>query len=207
MKGNPPQFVGEYDPEAWEKWLHEVEKVFVVMLCCEEQKVTYFAFMLVGTAKAWKRNKQRPLEAEEQVIIWELFRECFLEKYFPKSVKNEKEKEFMSLKQGNMIVGEYAIRFEDLLKFFLYYQIHPDEEWVCRRFEDGLRPELKRAMLPLELNQFPALVEKYIVLESHDKAKSEMHCSRESLQGFSGPVGGGFNLRGRGGRFQQMTKP
>lgn len=28
MKGNSPQFHGEYDPEAVKKWLQEVEKVF-----------------------------------------------------------------------------------------------------------------------------------------------------------------------------------
>lgn len=35
MRGNPLQFHGEYDPEAAEKWLEEVEKVFMAMHCRE----------------------------------------------------------------------------------------------------------------------------------------------------------------------------
>lgn len=58
MKGNHPQFHGEYDPEAAMKWLHEVEKVLVAMHCWEERKVTYVAFMLVAATVAWWRNKQ-----------------------------------------------------------------------------------------------------------------------------------------------------
>lgn len=71
-----------------------------------------------------------------------------------------------------MSIGEYAIRFEALLKFSQFYPVHLNEKWVRRRFEDGLRPKLKRAMLSLELNQFPALVEKYTVLEGHDRTRA-----------------------------------
>lgn len=51
-----------------------------------------------------------------------------------------------------MYIGEYAIKFEALLKFYQFFQVNPDEEWVCNWFEDGLKPELKRAILPVELN-------------------------------------------------------
>lgn len=42
---------------------------------------------------------------EEGVISWDAFKAKFLEKYFPKDLRKEKAKEFLELKQGNIIVG------------------------------------------------------------------------------------------------------
>lgn len=70
-----------------------------------------------------------------------------------------------------MSAGEYAMRFEALLKFSQFYQVHSNEEWVCQRFEDGLMCELKHAMLSLEIHQFLDLVEKHTMLEGHDRTK------------------------------------
>ena len=35
-------------------------------------------------------------------MTWEVFKRVFLEKYFPEDVRNNKEMEFMELKQGNI---------------------------------------------------------------------------------------------------------
>lgn len=91
--------------------------------------------------------------------------------------------------------------FEALLKFSRFYQVHSTEEWVCRGFEDGLRPELKQAMLPLEFNHFLAMVVKCTVLEGHDCTGISQQQQRSG-----GPVRDN-NQRGRGGRFQSTAKP
>ena len=48
---------------------------------------------------------------------WENFKVRFLEEYFPDSVICAKEIEFM-LKQGNLLVTEYATRFKHLARFY-----------------------------------------------------------------------------------------
>ena len=45
-------------------------------------------------------------------MTWEIFKRVILEKYFPEDVRNKKEMEFLELKQGNMIVAEYAAKFK-----------------------------------------------------------------------------------------------
>lgn len=52
MKDNPSKFYGVYDPKEAQKWLQEVEKVFVATHCRKESKVTYVAFMLVSATEA-----------------------------------------------------------------------------------------------------------------------------------------------------------
>ncbi|XP_050895138.1 uncharacterized protein LOC127101732 [Lathyrus oleraceus] len=50
-----------------------------------------------------------------------IFRAQFLEKYFPKDVRKNKEIEFLELKKGSLMVAEYAAKFEELVKLCLHY--------------------------------------------------------------------------------------
>ena len=45
----------------------------------------------------------------------------FYEKYFPASMRNAKELEFMNLRQGTMNVAEYTVKFEELCKLSTIY--------------------------------------------------------------------------------------
>jgi len=50
-------------------------------------------------------------------------------------VRYGKEVEFLELTQGSKFVAEYAKRFKHLGHF---YTMPLDEEWHCRKFENGL---------------------------------------------------------------------
>ncbi|XP_020215662.1 uncharacterized protein LOC109799503 [Cajanus cajan] len=50
------------------------------------------------------------LESRGVLIDWDCFRRVFLEKYFPDSVRYDKEAEFMRLHQGSLFVSEYDMR-------------------------------------------------------------------------------------------------
>lgn len=50
-----------------------------------------------------------------------MFRVHFLEKYFLEDVRSKKKIKFLELKQGNMTVAEYAVKFEELVKFYPHY--------------------------------------------------------------------------------------
>ncbi|MDV3201234.1 MAG: hypothetical protein Q8877_03555 [Sweet potato little leaf phytoplasma] len=124
-KCNPPKFGGGFRPDEAQRWIQELEKIFQTIPCTEEQKVTYAAYMLVGEAENWWKYTRQALEHEGRLISWEIFIEKFFEKYFPEDVRNRKEIEFLELKQGSMSVGEYAAKFEELMKYSPYYQYHP----------------------------------------------------------------------------------
>lgn len=123
LKGKPPQFGGDFNPEGAEKWLQEIEKIFSFTHCRENRTVYYATFMLAGDAEAWCRGKHRLLEEEGREINCILFKEEFLGKYFPKLCRKEKEREFQNLRQGMMTAGEYTRKFESLLKYSEFFPL------------------------------------------------------------------------------------
>jgi len=72
------------------------------MACPEGQKVAFGTYTLVEDAEYWWENTYQCLEAKCQDVTWDVFKRVFLEKYFPKDVRNKKEMEFLELKWLNM---------------------------------------------------------------------------------------------------------
>ncbi|XP_027361324.1 uncharacterized protein LOC113869276 [Abrus precatorius] len=48
---NPPKFEGKFDLEEAQRWIADVEKIFHVIKCTEEHKVTYATYMQNGEAE------------------------------------------------------------------------------------------------------------------------------------------------------------
>ena len=96
-KANPPSFRGAFDPDKTDEWIKAMEKVFSFLDCTNSQKVAFATYMLeVDTEFQW--NGVRWLLEESQTkITWDVFRNAFYQKYFPASVRNAKELEFMQL--------------------------------------------------------------------------------------------------------------
>ncbi|XP_020216320.1 uncharacterized protein LOC109800050 [Cajanus cajan] len=139
QKCHPPLFTGDADPEATDRWICKLEKIFAVLGCSPEKRLAYAVYMLVGEAEHWWRGTYQMLAARGVTIDWECFWTVFMEKYFSESVRHAKEAEFMRLHQGGMTVSE--------------------------KFADGLRYELKRVVVLMAIIEFPALVEKEKVVE------------------------------------------
>ncbi|XP_050896160.1 uncharacterized protein LOC127102881 [Lathyrus oleraceus] len=72
-----------------------------------------------------------------------LDRGAFLEKYCSADVHSKKEVEFLELKQGNMTVADYAVKFEELSRFCPHYNEAEAEMSKCIKFENGLCREIK----------------------------------------------------------------
>ena len=99
--------------------------------CQDHQKVLFATHMLADEAEYWWENTSPCLEGAGGVVVpWGTFRQTFLEKYF-------------ELKQGSMTVAEYAVKFENLVRYFPYYQGELGERSKCVKFVNGLRPEVK----------------------------------------------------------------
>ncbi|XP_028223071.1 uncharacterized protein LOC114404174 [Glycine soja] len=124
------------------------------MACPEGQKVSFGTYTLVEEAEYWWENTCQCLEAEGQGVTWVVFKRVFLEIYFPEDVRNKKKMEFLELKQGNMIVTEYAAKFEELVRYFPHYQGRDGESSNCVKFLNGLRPEVKQAVNYQGVRQF-----------------------------------------------------
>ena len=73
--------------------------------------------MLAEEADDWWVSLLPILEQDGAVVTWAVFTREFLNRYFPEDVRGKKEIEFLELKQGNMLVTEYAAKFVELAKF------------------------------------------------------------------------------------------
>ncbi|KAF1896152.1 hypothetical protein Lal_00027225 [Lupinus albus] len=105
------------------------------------------------------------METEGQLISWSTFKAKFLYKYFPADLKRQKEMEFLKLEQGNMSVGEYAAKIEELARFCPYSELEVDGRSKCSKFESGLRSKLKRMFRHQEIADFATLVNKCLMYE------------------------------------------
>jgi len=133
-----------------------------VLACTEAQQLSFATFLLVGDAEYWWTGMQQQMQTRQEEVTWTSFRTIFLEKYFPNSTKHALEAEFLTLQQGNQPVQTYIDRVEYLARF--YSQVIT-KEWRCRKFEGGLRHELRRVLVPLRIREFPVLVEQARTVE------------------------------------------
>nr|XP_004516503.1 uncharacterized protein LOC101490914 [Cicer arietinum] len=108
----------------------------------------------VQAQQAAVQGARQMMEGNHEEVTWEVFKRKFLDKYFPKSAKAEKEAQFLRLYQGSLTVFEYAAKFESLAKHFCYYRNQMDEEYMCKRFESRLMYEIKEYLEPLEIHQY-----------------------------------------------------
>ena len=151
---NPPRYDGRYNPDMAMEWTLGMERVFLVVPCTEEQKVQYAGYMLTGTAGVWWASAQRDLMGDRRPITWRVFKDTFLAKYVPESVKQEKDIEFLKLEQGNLSVDEYTMKYDGLIPYSRVYQMAPNEEWKCAKYESGLRPDIKSLVANLEIRNY-----------------------------------------------------
>ena len=90
-------------------------------------------------------------------------------KYFPEDVR-VKEIEFLELKQGNLSVVEYDAKFAELAKFYPHYAKENAEFLKCIKFENGLRPEIKKVVGYQKICVFADLVDSCRIYEEDNNA-------------------------------------
>jgi len=125
-RNNPQKFKRGFNPDGAQSWIGEIEKIFIAMPCVDANRVTFATFILVEGAENWWRFTKQQLEYEGRQITWKIFKQKFLEKYFPKDLQRRKEVEFLNLRQGTMSMGEYAAKFDELSKFCPYFHKRVD---------------------------------------------------------------------------------
>ena len=111
----PPIFIEEKTPAEVEEWLNTLEGILETMKTDEEDKVPFAEFLLQGEAREWWKMEKANFKGVN--LTWKDFRDMFLSSYFSTSVCEQKEQEFLYLKQGNMTVMQYNREFRKLARF------------------------------------------------------------------------------------------
>ena len=74
-------------------------------------------------------------------MTWASFSSLFMEKYIPRTLRDRRRDEFLSLEQGRMSFTAYEAKFHALSRYATQLCFSP-QEWI-RRFVKGLRSELQ----------------------------------------------------------------
>ena len=96
-------------------------------------------------------------------MTWEEFRELFMGKFFPASIRHAKAWEFLELEQGTMTVLEYVAKFTELACFA--------DDYVAtymakvRKFEDGMKLSIRGKIVGLLLQGLDSMVRTTMVIE------------------------------------------
>ncbi|XP_073046070.1 uncharacterized protein [Primulina eburnea] len=102
-------------------------------------------YMLRDDASLWWEGTTHAVDVA--TLTWARFREMFFEKYFPADVKGRLTREFMSLRQGDLSMAEFISKFDR--GFHFVPMIAGDVAQKLRHFLDGLRPNLRRDVMPM----------------------------------------------------------
>ncbi|XP_058774604.1 uncharacterized protein LOC131648890 [Vicia villosa] len=140
------------------------------MDCTPYQKVRYETHMLAVEADDWWLETHKRLKIVREEITWVVFRREFLRKYFPEDVRGNKEIEFLELRQGIKSDVEYAAKFRELAKFYQHYDGRYGEFSKCINFENGLHPEIKKAVSYQKICCFADLVDSCRIYEEDNNA-------------------------------------
>ena len=117
---------------------------------------------------------------------WDFFVQEFLAKYVTNIYiyiyiyKEVKWKQFLNLKQRNLLVAEYEKEFSHLSKYAL--EVVLTEAFRCRQFEDGLNESIKRYLTPITSLQhvnFYQMVQASMKMEKSEISNRERNHKRK----------------------------
>ena len=168
-KLDPPSFKGSKDPLEADNWLKELDRLFKAMNVRDEQRVTLAVFMLKGDALEWWESTERTHEGG--VVSWQQFVDLFRKRYFPDSLRLQKEAEFIRIEQGNQSVYEYERKFAELSRFAPH--MVDIEVRKARHFERGLREEIQGPVSMFKLETYAEVVDRALIAERNCKHLSK----------------------------------
>ncbi|GFZ17645.1 hypothetical protein Acr_26g0009150 [Actinidia rufa] len=125
---------------------------------------------------------------------WARFKVIFREKYVPRALQNAKCVEFEHLKQTGKTIADYEAAFTNLAEYAPH--LVATDEMRARRFEDGLRYEIKRVIRPLVLPTYADVLDCAIIVEQDEMEKRKYFDSKKRQN---------FNNEGSSG--QKRQKP
>ena len=138
-------FHGTTDPAEAEAWLKMTERTFTMMRCPREDWFDLAVSLLQGDAYDWWETVPGAVD-HPLTLVYDDFLRIFRNKYTPAYYRDDKQREFLQLRQRTMTVAEYEVRFTQLSRYAS--ALVATEGDLCRRFEDGLNYEIK-SMLTL----------------------------------------------------------
>ncbi|XP_050915453.1 uncharacterized protein LOC127130499 [Lathyrus oleraceus] len=201
---NPPEFHGGLNPVKAQEWITSMERIFQIVHCSEENKVVFATPMMKGQTVRWWESASTLMTNQGVPRDWEHFKTIFLDKYFPSSLRTQKEFEFQQLRQGTMTVVVYAEKFEDMDAYSRQAAYAPDERWKIDEFLFGLRGEISHSVSQREFTSYAELLRQWYVTDNSLKKVQEERDRYRSRQRDQGRPGIQFRPRPRAFKGKQV---
>ncbi|XP_040385858.1 uncharacterized protein LOC121056120 [Oryza brachyantha] len=163
QRTQPPVFTRSDDPLDADDWLRTIERKLTLIRCPDAEKTNLAAEQLQGAAGDWWENFLA-MQPAGHAITWPEFRNAFRAAHVPKGIMDLKQREFLSLTQGNKSVMEYLREFNHLARYA------PDDVNTDarkqNRFMNGLSAEMQLELAAHSFLDFQDLVNRSVVVES-----------------------------------------
>ncbi|XP_050387333.1 uncharacterized protein LOC126803593 [Argentina anserina] len=167
------------------------------MVCSKIEKRMIATFFLKDDALDWWKSTRRTVDVS--TLTWDGFTTLFREKYFPATVQEDLELEFLELVHGDMTVREYEARFAQLYRF-----VRPmGETSLAHKFPRGLKQEYKTIISALCLSTKELMYESALNLEQANKTREEDVESRDTRGKGKAISSGNRSLGQKGGTWKR----
>ncbi|KAH0661218.1 hypothetical protein KY284_026149 [Solanum tuberosum] len=117
VRMNPPEFLRLQIGKDPQNFIDEVKKIFEVMQVTGSDRVELALYQLKDVAHIWYTQWKENMGTDATHITWVCFSETFLDRFFPRELREAKAQEFMNLRQCSMTVQEYGLKFIQLSKY------------------------------------------------------------------------------------------
>ncbi|WMV51096.1 hypothetical protein MTR67_044481, partial [Solanum verrucosum] len=115
-----PMFYGSKVEEYRLVFIDEIYKVLMIVCVTPVEMAELDAYQIKGVAQVWFNQWKEERAVDAGPLDWKKFKGAFLDRFFPLEIRDEKVLEFINLRQGNMSVKEYALKFTKFCKYVLF---------------------------------------------------------------------------------------
>ena len=113
----PPEFYGSKPEEDPQNFIDEMLRTLRIIHASDTESVELASYRLRDVAVLWYDSWRSSRGANAPPPIWQEFTEAFLRHFLPPEVRRARADMFLNLKQGNMSVREYSLRFNSLARY------------------------------------------------------------------------------------------
>ncbi|KAL3716082.1 hypothetical protein ACJRO7_007793 [Eucalyptus globulus] len=156
-------FSGMGSPEEAEHWIDGMERIFRLLDCNDVEKITLAEYQLERNAKFWWRASKDIIFPPGTDVNWEEFVRAFNRKHFSDCAKDKKISEFVQLEQRELTVDQYEARFSELSRYA--HRLIEDQEEKAKRFLKGLRTNIRKQLVPLNIRDYHEIYERAQLVE------------------------------------------
>ncbi|VFQ89155.1 unnamed protein product [Cuscuta campestris] len=174
-KNGAEEFRGDRiaEPMVAKRWLERVSRVLGTLRVPAKQRGDLAIALLQDAAYDWWNRAGANIP---EPVPWATFGELFCEEYVPEHFMEGKHDEFMKFTQGELTLPEYRQKIDELAEFGR--DLVPTMEKRCKRFREGLRPDLSSGLVSAPRNDINDLYKQALELQTDLLKKAEYEQSQ-----------------------------